>query len=121
MILTMSKDSLTELTSKLKDFAVRRDWEQFHSPKNLAMAISGEAGELLEHFQWLTQQQSRDIEAGKKQEVAYEMADILIYLLRMSEQLDIDLVTAVYEKMAINEERYPADKVRGDARRSDEY
>ncbi|NNJ91386.1 MAG: nucleotide pyrophosphohydrolase [Gammaproteobacteria bacterium] len=117
----MSKDSLTDLNLKLKDFAVRRDWEQFHSPKNLAMAISGEAGELLEHFQWLTQQQSQEIEAKKKQEVAYEMADILIYLLRLSEQLDIDLVSAAYEKMAINEKRYPADKVKGDFRRADEY
>jgi len=117
----MSKDSLTELTSKLKDFAVRRDWEQFHSPKNLAMALSGEAGELLEHFQWLTEQQSQQIEANKKQEVAYEMADILIYLLRLSERLDIDLVAAAYEKMAINEERYPADKVKGDFRRAEEY
>lgn len=117
----MSKDSLADLESKLKDFAVKRDWEQFHSPKNLAMALSGEAGELLEHFQWLTQQQSQQIEGTKKQEVAYEMADILIYLLRLSEQLDIDLIGAVYEKMAINEERYPADKVRGDSRRADEY
>ena len=117
----MSKDSLTKLTSKLKDFAVRRDWEQFHSPKNLAMALSGEAGELLEHFQWLTEQQSQQIEANKKQEVAYEMADILIYLLRLSERLDIDLVAAAYEKMAINEQRYPADKVKGDFRRAEEY
>ena len=117
----MSKDSLTDLNIKLKDFAVRRDWEQFHSPKNLAMAISGEAGELLEHFQWLTEQQSQEIEGKKKQEVAYELADILIYLIRMSERLDIDLISAAYEKMAINEERYPADKVRGDSRRSSEY
>jgi len=117
----MSKDSLTDLNLKLKDFAVSRDWEQFHSPKNLAMAISGEAGELLEHFQWLTEQQSQAIEGKKKQEVAYELADILIYLIRMSERLDIDLVSAAYEKMAINEERYPAEKVRGDSRRADEY
>ena len=117
----MSKDSLTYLNAKLKDFAVRRDWEQFHSPKNLAMAISGEAGELLEHFQWLTEQQSREIDDKKKQEVAYELADILIYLLRMSERLEIDLVSAAYEKMEINETRYPADKVKGDSRRADEY
>ncbi len=117
----MSKDSLTDLNLKLKDFAVCRDWEQFHSPKNLAMAISGEAGELLEHFQWLTEQQSQQIEGKKKQEVAYELADILIYLIRMSERLDIDLVSAAYEKMAINEERYPAAKVKGDSRRADEY
>ena len=117
----MSKDSLTDLTAKLKEFAVERDWEQFHSPKNLAMALSGECGELLEHFQWLTEQQSRDISGAKKSEVSHEMADILIYLLRLSEVLDIDLLEAVNEKIAINEKRYPADKVRGDARRAGEY
>lgn len=117
----MSKDSLTEITLRLKDFAVKRDWEQFHSPKNLAMAISGEAGELLEHFQWLTQQQSRDIDSEKKQQVSHEMADIMIYLLRLSERLDIDLLEAINEKMAINETRFPPDKVRGDARRGSEY
>ena len=117
----MSKDSLTDLTSKLKDFAVQRDWEQFHSPKNLSMALSGEAGELLEHFQWLTEQQSLAISDEKKQEVAHEMADILIYLLRLSERLDIDLIDAVYSKMAINEKRFPVDRVRGHAHRGSDY
>ena len=117
----MSKDSLTELNARLKAFAVARDWEQFHSPKNLAMALSGECGELLEHFQWLTEQQSFEISAQKKQEVAHEMADILIYLLRLSDRLDVDLINAVYAKMAINEKRYPAEKVKGDARRASEY
>lgn len=117
----MSKDSLSELSLLLKDFAVQRDWEQFHSPKNLAMALSGECGELVEHFQWLTEQQSIEISDDKKQLVAHEMADILIYLLRLSERLDIDLLAAAYEKMAINEKRFPVDKVRGDARRGAEY
>ena len=117
----MSEDSLTELTARLKDFAVKRDWEQFHSPKNLAMALSGECGELLEHFQWLTEQQSLQISNHKKQEVAHEMADILIYLLRLSERLDINLINAVHEKMAINEKRFPVEKVKGDARRGTEY
>lgn len=117
----MSKDSLTDLTLKLKDFAVQREWEQFHSPKNLAMALSGECGELLEHFQWLTEQQSLSISDAKKQEVSHEMADILIYLLRLSERLDINLIDAVYAKMAINEKRFPVDKVKGDARRGSEY
>ncbi len=85
------------------------------------MAISGEAGELLEHFQWLTQQQSQQINDEKKQQVAYEMADILIYLLRLAERLDVDLISAVHEKMAINEKRFPVDKVKGDARRASEY
>jgi len=117
----MSKDSLSDLTSKLKDFAVQRDWEQFHSPKNLAMALSGECGELLEHFQWLSEQQSQHIDDEKKRQVAHEMADILIYLLRLAERLDIDVIASVYEKMAINEARFPVEKVRGDARRGSEY
>jgi len=117
----MSKDSLTELTLKLKDFAVRRDWEQFHSPKNLAMALTAECGELLEHFQWLTEEQSQAVGGVKKTEVSHEMADILIYLLRLAERLDIDILKAANEKMAINEQRYPAQKVKGDARRASEY
>ncbi len=114
-------DSLDELNQRLKQFAVERDWEQFHSPKNLAMALAGETGELLEHFQWLSERQSADLSAEKKSEVAMEMADILIYLIRLSERLDIDLVATAYEKMRINEGRYPRDKVKGDARRADEY
>ncbi|MGV6806444.1 MAG: nucleotide pyrophosphohydrolase [bacterium] len=114
-------DTLSELNSKLLEFARERDWEQFHSPKNLAMALAGECGELLEHFQWLTEQQSQQLPPDKQHEVAHEIADILIYLLRLSERLDIDPVAAAYEKIAINEARYPADKVRGDARRADEY
>lgn len=117
----MSKDSLTQLSAKLKDFAVQRDWEQFHSPKNLAMAISGECGELLEHFQWLTEQQSLVIDDEKKREVSHEMADILIYLLRLSERLDIDIVEAVYAKMAINEQRFPVKKVKGQAGRGIDF
>ena len=114
-------DSLAELNARLLRFARERDWEQFHSPKNLAMALAGEAGELLEHFQWLTEAQSADLDDAKRREVAHEMADILNYLVRLSERLGIDLLAAVDEKIAINEQRYPADKVRGDARRSDEY
>lgn len=117
----MSNDSLTDLTLKLKEFAAARDWEQFHSPKNLAMALCAEAGELVEHFQWLSEAQSQALDADKRQQVAYEMADVLIYLLRLCERLDIDLLQAAKEKMAINEQRYPADKVRGDARRASEY
>ena len=116
----MSKDSLTELTSILKDFAVERDWEKFHSPKNLAMALSGEAGELLEHFQWLTQLQSYQLEPEQLREVSFEMADILIYLLRLSERIDIVLLAAVEEKMAINEKRFPVEKVKGLAVRGEQ-
>jgi len=114
-------DSLDDLSARLLAFARQRDWEQFHSPKNLAMALAGEAGELLEHFQWLTEEQSMDLPPQKRQEVAYELADILNYLLRLAERLDVDLIDAANRKIAINEQRYPADKVRGDARRASEY
>jgi NTP pyrophosphatase (non-canonical NTP hydrolase) len=114
-------DSLARLDARLLAFARERDWEQFHSPKNLAMALAGEAGELLEHFQWLTEAQSANLDERKRQAVALELADILNYLVRLAERLDIDLLAAADEKIAINERRYPADKVRGDARRATEY
>lgn len=117
----MDKTSYDELQQRLKKFAVDRNWEQFHSPKNLAMALSGEAGELIEHFQWLTQQQSYEIDADKKQEVALEMADIFIYLFRLAERLDINLVEKVYEKIEINEQRYPVEKVKGSSKKYNEY
>jgi NTP pyrophosphatase (non-canonical NTP hydrolase) len=117
----MNPDSLEQLNQRVLQFARDRDWEQFHSPKNLAMALAGEAGELLEHFQWLTEQQSQQLAADKKDAVALELADILIYLVRLAERLDIDLVEAANRKVAINEQRYPRDRVRGDARRASEY
>ena len=117
----MPRDTLDDLSDRLLAFARERDWEQFHSPKNLSMALAGEAGELLEHFQWLSEAQSADLPAEKKEAVGMEMADILIYLIRLAERLDVDLVDAAYRKIAINQQRYPADRVRGDARRADEY
>ncbi len=114
-------DSLDDLDRRLKAFAQARDWEQFHNPKNLVMALAGECGELLEHFQWLSEAQSAALSGEKKEAVALEMADILIYLIRCSERLDIDLVEAAYHKIAINESRYPAEKVRGDVRRAEEH
>lgn len=120
-LITMPTQDLDDLSRQLQAFAQKRDWEQFHSPKNLSMALAGEAGELLEHFQWLSEAQSADPGPEKKEAIALEMADILIYLLRLAERLDIDVLDAAYRKMAINEQRYPADRVRGDARRADEY
>ncbi|MBK1641495.1 nucleotide pyrophosphohydrolase [Chromatium okenii] len=114
-------DSLDQLNAQLLQFARERDWEQFHTPKNLVMALAGETGELLEHFQWLTETQSATLSDDKKQQVGYEMADILLYLIRLAERLDIDLIAAANEKIAINAIRYPAAKVRGDARRADDY
>ena len=114
-------DSLDQLNLRLLEFARARDWEQFHSPKNLAMALAGEAGELLEHFQWLTEAQSTELSGEKREAVALEMADILAYLLRLSQRLGIDLVAALDRKIVINEQRYPVSRVRGDARRASEY
>jgi NTP pyrophosphatase (non-canonical NTP hydrolase) len=114
-------DSLNDLNRRLLAFARERDWEQFHSPKNLSMALAGECGELLEHFQWLTEAQSAALEDDKKEAVGQELADILIYLIRLAERLDIDLIAAAEAKIALNERRYPARRVRGDARRAEEY
>ncbi|WP_456403639.1 nucleotide pyrophosphohydrolase [Thiolapillus sp.] len=114
-------ESLQELSDRLLRFAQERDWEQFHSPKNLSMALAGETGELLEHFQWLTPEQCENLDAEKKEAVALEMADIFIYLVRLAERLDINLMDAAWQKIAINEKRYPAEQVKGDARRAEEY
>ena len=114
-------DSLEQLRRKLQDFAAARDWDRFHSPKNLAMALIAEAAELVEHFQWLNEEQSRQLDPAKLEAVSQELADILIYLVRTADKLDIDLIEAAGRKMTINEMRYPAQKVRGDARRASEY
>ena len=103
-------ESIIKLSNDLKEFAIKRDWEQFHTPKNLSMALIAEAAELVEHFQWLTAEQSQSLKDEQLKEVSYGMADIFIYLLRMSEQLDIDLMSAAREKMAINETRFPIKK-----------
>jgi NTP pyrophosphatase (non-canonical NTP hydrolase) len=117
----MAHDSLDDLSATLLAFARERDWEQFHSPKNLSMALAGEAGELLEHFQWLTEAQSAQLDTARREAVAMEMADVLIYLVRLAERMDIDLLDAARRKIAINQARYPVERVRGDARRADEY
>jgi dCTP diphosphatase len=114
-------DSLEQLRKRLAEFAAARDWDQFHSPKNLSMALIAEAAELVEHFQWLTEEQSHNLDDTKLQEVAMELADILIYTIRVADKLGIDLASTAHEKIDLNEKRYPADKVRGDARRASEY
>jgi len=114
-------DSLEQLRRQLALFADQRDWQQFHSPKNLSMALIAEAAELVEHFQWLTEKQSWQLEEKGKAAVSLELADILIYLIRTADQLDIDLIASARDKIKINEQRYPVDKVRGKARRAEEY
>jgi len=108
-------DALTELRDAMRRFAAERAWERFHTPKNLAMALSGEAGELIEHFQWLTAEESASLPAPVREEVALEMADVLLYLVRLGDVLDIDLAEAARRKIAINAGRYPAEQVRGRA------
>jgi dCTP diphosphatase len=112
---------LEDLRQRLAEFAERRNWEQFHSPKNLAMALIAEAAELIEHFQWLTEEQSRSLDTRRLAEVRLELADILIYLVRIADKLGVDLYPAAREKIRINEARYPADRVYGSARRATEY
>lgn len=114
-------DSLEDLRQRLALFAKVRDWEQFHNPKNLAMALIAEAAELVEHFQWLTAEQSETLSQEKLEEVRLELADIQIYLIRIADRLNVDLIRAVKDKMARNEERYPVDKVKGSAKRAVEY
>lgn len=112
---------LRALQQRLAAFAAARDWEQFHSPKNLAMALSVEAAELVEEFQWLTEEQSRSLDADRHQRVRLELADVLIYLLRMADKLGVDLLRAAADKIELNERKYPAERVRGDARKYDQY
>lgn len=108
-----------ELAARLAEFAHERDWDQFHSPKNLAMALAGEAGELLEHFQWLTEAQSRELNGETRDAVALELADVLLYLVRLADQLGIDLDAAARRKIELNAQKYPADAFRGSARKYD--
>jgi dCTP diphosphatase len=116
----MSDQRFEDLRQRLADFAAARDWDQFHSPKNLAMALAAEAGELLEHFQWLSEAQSTDLAKARREDVALELADILLYLVRLSDKLGIDLVATAHRKIGLNELKYPADRARGHARKYDE-
>lgn len=102
-------------------FVDERDWDQFHTPKNLASALIVEAAELLEHFQWLQHGRIDELGPEKLVQVRHEMADVLVYLVRLADKLDVDLVAAVDEKMVLNRAKYPAELVRGDARKYHEY
>lgn len=112
----MPEDSLDQLTARLRDFSAARDWGRFHSPKNLSMALAGEAGELLAEFQWLTEAQSQAPEADRLERIKDEAADVLIYLARLADGLHFDLVQAANAKMDRNELRFPVAEVRGKLR-----
>jgi len=113
--MTKTPDRLEVLRAKVAAFAAARDWEQFHNPKNLAMALAAEAGELLEHFQWLTPEQAARLPRSARKDVALECADVLLFLLRLCDRLDIDLAAAAKRKLVINAKKYPVRKSRGRA------
>ena len=120
--MTNAADSdLARLRELVRTFVDERDWDQFHTPKNLASALSVEAAELLEHFQWLQHGRLDELGPDKQVQVRHEMADVLVYLVRLADKLDVDLFAAVQEKMVLNRAKYPAEQVRGDARKYDEY
>jgi dCTP diphosphatase len=112
---------MDELINKLREFAADRDWEQFHSPKNLSMALAVEIAELLEHFQWLTEEQSRTLDPETIKKVREEIGDVQIYLARLSDQLGISPLEAALDKLEINRQKYPAEKARGKATKSTDF
>lgn len=114
-----STDSLKYLGARLEAFARERDWDQFHNPKNLAMAVAGEVGELIEHFQWLTPDQAANLPAQTREEVALEAADVLLFLVRLCDKLDIDLGAAAGRKLELNALKYPVAASRGRATKYD--
>ena len=105
--------TVDELRQLMAQFVAERDWDKFHSPKNLAMALTIEASELMEHFQWLTTEQSKEIDSSVKHEVGEELADVVCYAMSLANSLNIDVAAAVFQKMKKNRLKYPADKFRG--------
>ncbi len=113
-------DSLAALREAVRRFAEERDWTRFHSPKNLVMAMTGEVGEVAEHFQWLSAEESAALDDGTREAVALELADVLIYLVRLADVLGVDLDEAARRKLAINALRYPVEKAYGNAIKYDQ-
>ncbi|KJF87185.1 nucleotide pyrophosphohydrolase [Photobacterium phosphoreum] len=120
MTTTRPNSDIKQLQQTLTEFAQQRDWEQFHTPKNLAMALSGEVGELLEIFQWLTPEQSQQLSPEKKQHASEEIADVMMYLLRLADKCDIDVMQACQEKIQQNAAKYPISKCYGSAKKYNE-
>lgn len=110
---TDEQTTVSELRQLMAQFVAERDWGQFHSPKNLAMSMAIEASELMEHFQWLTNEQSEEIDASVRHEVGEELADVVCYAVSLANSLDIDIASAVFQKMEKNRLKYPVDKFRG--------
>lgn len=117
----MAQDSLIELRDLARAFAAERDWAQFHTPKNLAMALTVEAAELAEHFQWLATGADHELDQRKRDGIRHELADVMLYLIQLADKTGVDLRSAVLEKMELNRAKYPAEQVRGDMRKYNEY
>ncbi len=117
----MPNPDLEALTQQLRQFAAERDWDQFHSPKNLATALAVEASELLEHFQWLKDEESASLDAKRLREVSLELADVFLYLLRLSDKLGVDLLAVAREKIGLNAAKYPVELSRGSHRKYTEF
>ena len=116
-----NQDSLEDLRAKINAFVTERDWAQFHTPKNLAMAMIVEAAELVEHFQWDTPQESQHLTPEKREAVSHELADTFVYLLRLAEVLKIDLIEAANQKITLNALKYPVEKAKGSNAKYTQY
>ena len=112
---------LESVRKRLREFAAIRDWDLFHSPKNLSMALSVEASELVECFQWLTEEQSRSLTVEQLAAVTDEIADVQLYLIRLADKVGVDIATAIEQKIKKNEAKYPAEKVKGSSKKYSEY
>ncbi|MDR3477264.1 MAG: nucleotide pyrophosphohydrolase [Gammaproteobacteria bacterium] len=114
---------IAKIANDLQNFATERDWQQFHSPKNLAMALSCEASELLEIFLWLTEKESHDLitKPDTIEKIEHELADVMLYLIRLADLLKINLPNAIEKKFKLNQQKYPADQVKGSAKKYNEY
>ena len=117
----MSNPDIDTLKQRLREFAKTRDWDQFHSPKNLTMALSVEVSEIVEHFQWLTEEESKHLPQDKLDEVGTELADTLLYLIRLADKLDIDLLATALRKIELNKQKYPIDQSKGNAKKYTEF
>ena len=114
-------DSLDELRAKVNAFVRERDWDQFHSPKNLAMAMIVEAAEVVEHFQWDTVEESQQISEERRTEIGHELADTFVYLLRLAEVTGVDLIAAAHQKIVLNAIKYPVEKAKGSNAKYTDY
>ena len=110
-------EPLHELRDALRRLSAERDWDRYHAPKNLAMALSVEAAELLEHFQWIGEEESKRLAPDRIAKIREELADVLIYLVRLADKLDVDLLAAARDKLVLNAAKYPVDKARGNSRK----